>query len=144
MDAWFRFALLIWTTSTSYDKKNVLYIRAVNLRLLRYQRLSQRAKARRGHFLRHPFYRGSVSSHSRAGINLSTAIKYPQCTATQRPEHCATQQRTGHLDQVSAAQNDRRRGQRPEPMPGITRLPLHHKRPISALFSGVLIRQQAE
>jgi hypothetical protein len=125
-------------------KKNVLYIKAVILRLLRCQKLSQRAEARRRLFLRHPFYHGSVSSHNRAGINLSTAIKYPQCTTTQRPEHCATQQRTGHLDQVSAAQNDRRRGQRPKPMPGITWLPLHHKRPAFALFNGFLIRQQAD
>jgi hypothetical protein len=36
------------------------------------------------------FYLGSVRSHSRAGIGLGTAIKYPQCTTTQRSEHCAT------------------------------------------------------
>jgi hypothetical protein len=80
------------------------------------------------------FYRGSVRSHSRAGIGLGITIKYPQCTTTQRPKHCATH-------------NERRRGQRPQPMPEITHLPfttsaLHS--PCLARTSFDIIRQQKE
>jgi hypothetical protein len=46
-------------------------------------------------------------------------------------------QRTGHLDHVSVTHNERRRGQRPKPMPGIARAPLHHKRPAYVLFRAV-------
>jgi hypothetical protein len=86
------------------------------------------------------FNRGSARSYSRAGIGLGTTVKYPQCTTTQRPEHCATHnercrgQRTGHLDQVSTTHNERRRGQRPKPMPGITNVPLHHMCPAFAFL----------
>jgi hypothetical protein len=68
-------------------------------------------------FLTAPFFRGSVRSYSRAGIGLGTTTKYPQCTTTQRPEHCATHnerrrgQRNGHFDQVPATHKVRRRGQ---------------------------------
>jgi hypothetical protein len=53
-------------------------------------------------------------------------------------------QRTGHLDQVLATHNERRRGLRPKPMPEMTHLPLHHKRPVFALFTACLIREQAD
>jgi hypothetical protein len=47
-----------------------------------------------------------VRSLSRAGIGLGTTIENPQCTITQRPEHCTTHnerycgQRTGNFGQV--------------------------------------------
>jgi hypothetical protein len=75
-------------------------------------------------------YRGSVRSHSRAGIGLGNTTKYSLCTTAQRPEQRATRnerrrgQRTWYLDQVSATHNERRREQRPKPMPGITYVPL--------------------
>jgi hypothetical protein len=41
-------------------------------------------------------------------------------------------QRRGHHDQVSATHNERYNRQRPEPMTGITDVPLHHERPAFA------------
>jgi hypothetical protein len=122
----------------------------VNLVLSRSQRLSKGVDARRDFSKSIPYSRGSVRSHSGAGIGLGTADKYLQCTTAKWPEHCATHnerrrgQRTGHLDLVSATHNERRRGQRPKPMPGITHVPLYLMRPAFALFSACLIRQQTE
>jgi hypothetical protein len=48
------------------------------------------------------------------GIELGTTIKYLRRTTRQRP---------GHHDQVPATHNERRRWQRPEPVPGITDAP---------------------
>jgi hypothetical protein len=75
------------------------------------------------------------------------AVKYPQRTTAQWPMNFAAhneryrEQWTGHLDQVSATYNERRRGQRPKPMFGITHVPLHHKRPAFAWFSARGIRR---
>jgi hypothetical protein len=55
-----------------------------------------------------------------AGIGQGTKIKYLRRTTRQRP---------GPHDHVPAAQNERRRGKRPGSIPGITDVPLHHKRP---------------
>jgi hypothetical protein len=49
---------------------------------------------------------------------------------------------TGHLDKISKTHNEWRRGQWPKAMPGITHVPVHHKRPGFALFSAYFIRQQ--
>jgi hypothetical protein len=74
-----------------------------------------------------PFFknRENARSHSRAGIGLGTAIKFPLATTTE-------------------THNERHRGQRPNPVLLITQVPLHHKRPVFALFMACLIRQQAE
>jgi len=96
------------------------------------QRLSQGTSARRSCFERHSFLPWK-----------RLLARHPQCTTTQRPEHCATHnelrrgQRTGHLEQVPATHNERRRGQRPKPMPRTNRVPLYHKLPAFALFSAV-------
>jgi hypothetical protein len=85
-----------------------------NQTLSRCQRLSQGVGARRRLSNGIPFYRGSVRSHSRAGVGLVTTVKYPQCITTQRQENHAThnercrEQRTGHLDEVSATHNEQR------------------------------------
>jgi hypothetical protein len=60
-----------------------------------------------------------------AGIGLGTTIKYMRRTTSQRP---------GHHHQTLAAHNERLRGQRSKPIPGITDVPIHHKRLSFALF----------
>jgi hypothetical protein len=53
-----------------------------------------------------------------AGIGLGITIKYLRRITRQRP---------GHRDQVPATHNGRCREQRPEPIPGITDLPVHQE-----------------
>jgi hypothetical protein len=68
-----------------------------------------------------------------AGIDLGATIQYLRRTTRQRP---------GHHGQVPATHKERRRGQRPKPVPGISDVPLHHKRPVFALFCAYLLCQQ--
>jgi hypothetical protein len=75
----------------------------------------QRTRARRRAAARAP--RLSTCAAPRVS---ATTIKYLRRTTRQRP---------GHHVQVPATRNERRRGQRAEPIPGITDVPIHHNRP---------------
>jgi hypothetical protein len=69
-----------------------------------------------------------------ASIGLGITIKYLRRTTRKRP---------GHHNQVPATHNERRRGQRPEPIMGITDVSIHHKRPAFVFFCACIRRQQA-
>jgi hypothetical protein len=82
--------------------------------------------------------------HGAAGIGQGPTIKYLRCTTKQRPGYndqvpaTHNEQRRGqrpeHHDQVPAPNNERRLEQRPECIPGITYVPIHHKRPAFAIL----------
>jgi hypothetical protein len=81
----------------------------------------------------------SSTCDAQRGNGLGTTVKYQRRTASG-----AAGKRPGHHGQVPAAHNKRLRGQRPESIPGITCVPLHHKRFTFAFFCACLLRQQAE
>jgi hypothetical protein len=60
-----------------------------------------------------------------AGNGLGITIKHLRRTMRQRP---------GHHGKVPSTHNERRRGPRPEPIPGNPDVPIHHKRPVFAFF----------
>jgi hypothetical protein len=89
---------------------------------------------------------GTKIKHMRgaASTGLGTTIKYLRRITNQRPgrhdqvpatlNELRRTQQPGCNYQVPATHNERCRGQHPEPIPGITYVPLHHKRPALALF----------
>jgi hypothetical protein len=66
---------------------------------------------------------------STVGIALGTPIKY-----LRRTTSAAAGNRPGHHGKVPSTHNERRRGPRPEPIPGNPDVPIHHKRPVFAFF----------
>jgi hypothetical protein len=87
-----------------------------------------------------------------ARIGLGTTVKRLRRTTRQRSGHHdqvpATHserrrgQRPGHQDQVPVTHNKRRRGQRSGPIPGVTYLPIHHKRPFFAFRRAPVANKQ--
>jgi|AntAceMinimDraft_5_1070358.scaffolds.fasta_scaffold198746_1 hypothetical protein len=92
------------------------------------------------------------SMRGAADIGLDTTIKclrrtarpgdFGQVSAAQNERRRG--KRPGQNDQVPATHNERRRGQRPEPVMGINDMPIHLKRPVFAFFCAFLRSQQAE